>query len=303
MMFRQETLIKHAASIDGAVITGVDWQMLSDVFTPIMIDGAAASRSGVLIGSGLRDRLGLSVSDTITLITQTASGDRPTIARRMITGVFRSGIASYDDHVVLTEISDARSILRAGPHQSTAIIVQCDSDDMIPVLRNHVSGSFGNDLTLLTYRDHLASIWNWIELQRRPIPLILSLIAIVSAFTVTSALILTIVSKTRSMAILSTLGLSWWRISGIIGLRAVTITVIGLFWGLTASMMFIIVQRTWKPLSLDGGIYYVSHLPVALDPGILATSALLIFGVSALASIAPMIIAARLKPASALRFR
>lgn len=302
-VLRQETLIRHASAIDGAVITGLDSTMVADVFSPVVIDGTSRPDNGMLIGSGLRDRLGITVGDTVTLITRTAKGDRPTISRQTIRGVFKSGIAAYDDHVLLTGLEHARGILRAGPSQSSSVMITCTGDEVIPLIRDVVTSAYRDRLSVLTYRDHLASIWNWIELQRQPIPVILSLIAIVSVFTVVSSLILAIVAKTRSMAILSTLGMTWWRIAAIVGLRALTTTIVGLMLGAGVSLAFIGVQRTWKPISLDGGIYYVSHLPVAFDPWIVTTSALLILAVSMIASTVPMLIAARLRPASALRFR
>lgn len=302
VVLRQETLVKRASFIDGAVITGLDASSIQRVFAPVMVSGSVQPRYGVMIGSGLRDRLRAAVGDTITLITRTASGDRPTVSRRTITGIFASGMAMYDDHVVLTDIDDARMILRAGPSQSSSIVVQCESDDVIPSISSYVSDNYRQRLSVMTYREHLASIWNWIDLQRRPIPVILSLIAIVSIFTVVSSLILAIVAKTRSMAILSTLGMPWWRISCIVGIRALTTTLTGLAIGIVVSVTFILVQRTWHPIALDGSIYYVSHLPVALDPTIIATSALLILTVSVLASVIPMLIAARLRPVQSLRF-
>jgi lipoprotein-releasing system permease protein len=302
-VLRQETLIKFASAIDGAVITGLDSSMVADVFSPVVIDGSAKHGAGMMIGSGLSDRLGIEVGDTVTLITRTAAGDRPTISRQTIDGIFKSGIATYDDHVLLTSIEHAREVLRSESTQSSSVMVTCSGDDVIPLIRIHVAQTYGDRLSVLTYRDHLAPIWNWIELQRQPVPVILSLITIVSVFTVVSSLILAIVAKTRSMAILATLGLSWWRIAGVVGLRSLTTTLTGLALGAGLSLAFIGVQRTWKPIKLDGGIYYVSHLPVALDPWIIVTSTLLILAVSVMASIIPMLIAARVRPATALRFR
>ncbi|MFN4908177.1 MAG: ABC transporter permease [Bacteroidota bacterium] len=302
-VLRQETLVRHASAIDGAVITGLDSAMVADVFSPVVIEGTARPDGGVLIGSGLRDRLAASVGDTLTLITRTAEGDRPAISRQTIRGVFKCGIATYDDHVLLTGIGHARNILRSGPTQCSSVMITCTGDEVIPLIRQHVAATYRDRISVLTYRDHLASIWNWIELQRQPIPVILSLIAIVSVFTVVSSLILAIVAKTRSMAILSTLGMPWWRVAAIVGLRALTTTIVGLTLGAGVSLTFIGIQRTWKPISLDGGIYYVSHLPVSFDPWIIITSGLLILAVSTIASIVPMLIVARLRPASALRFR
>ena len=302
-VLRQETLIRHASAIDGAVITGLDTAMMADVFSPVVIEGTSRPGEGMLIGSGLRDRLGITVGDTVTLITRTAQGDRPAISRQTIRGVFKSGIAAYDDHVLLTGIEHARNILRSGPTQSSSVMITCAGDEVIPLIRQHVTAAYHDRISVLTYRDHLASIWNWIELQRQPIPVILSLIAIVSVFTVVSSLVLAIVAKTRSMAILSTLGMPWWRVAAIVGLRALTTTIVGLTLGAGVSLTFIGIQRTWKPISLDGGIYYVSHLPVSFDPWIIITSGLLILAVSTIASIVPMLIVARLRPASALRFR
>lgn len=301
---RQETLVKKHSVIDGAVVIGLPAEHLHRAFSGL-IDPVTLTKLSdqVIIGSGLCRRLRAGRGDTITLITKSGGDNQPMVARVSIGGVFTSGMMSYDDHAVITLADRAGALLHL-PKKSASMLMITSRDGLEQeTIVREIRRRYPEHLMVLTFKDHFAPMWNWIDLQKRPIPVIMSLIAIVSMFTVVSTVLLSIVEKTRSLAVLSTLGMSPWKLALVTAMRVLSTSSIGILAGLAVSVAFIVVQREYHPISLDGNIYYVQYLPVALDAWILLRSSLLIFLVACLASIVPMIITTRIRPVRALRFR
>lgn len=303
-VIQHEVLAKHHSRIDGAFLLGMPIEQMQFAFVPlgVTLDPRGIEKP-VLIGSGLQKRLSLNVGDTIVCITKSLTAERPIFRPLRVTGVYNSGMASYDDHAILLPLDMVQGILGSAYHSATMLMIRTEDNVSEQTLIQYIDQRHREQLEIRTYREHFAAMWNWIELQRRPIPVIMSLIALVSMFTVVSSIILSIVEKTRSFAVLSTLGLAAWRVATIVGLRTLYTTFVGLAFGITISVAFILVQRTWHPIALDGSVYYVRYLPVALDPWILAQTAFLVMAASMIAAIVPMVITVRIRPVQALRFR
>lgn len=303
-VMQHEVLAKHHSRIDGALLLGMPIQQLQHAYVPLSggLDPRAIEKP-VLIGSGLQKRLAIHVGDTIICITKSSTAERPIIRPLRVTGVFSSGMASYDDHAILMSIDMVQGILGAPQYSASMLMIRTDDNVSEEPIIQYIDKRHRAELEMRTYREHFASMWNWIELQRRPIPVIMSLIALVSMFTVVSSIILSIVEKTRSFAVLSTLGLAAWRVAAIVGLRTLYTAFVGLAVGITVSVGFILVQRTWHPIALDGSIYYVKYLPMALDPWILTQTAFFVMAASMIAAVIPVVITLRIRPVQALRFR
>ncbi len=301
---RHEALVKCRALLDGTVLVGLPEQHLHQAFAPLLSTRESTiGRYEVLVGSGLARRLNARVGDSLTLITRTPSNERPMIRRVVINSLFTSGISSYDEHAIVTSFEHARLLLRMDSHTASMLMITCATDVDESVVVQLLKRTYSQEHVVLTYKDHFAAMWNWIDLQRRPIPVIMSLIAIVSMFTVVSTVLLSIVEKTRSLAVLSTLGMSPRQMAMITAIRVISTSLIGVLCGLVMSIAFIVIQREFHLISLDGNIYYVQHLPVAFDGWILLRSSLLIFLTACIAAIVPMVITTRILPVRALRFR
>lgn len=301
---RQETLIKMHGRLDGAILVGLHSDHIHRAFDGLVTKGLSPGTSdAAMVGAGLAKRLDIGVGDTITVITRSVRENVPAIARVSVSGLFTSGMASYDEHAVVTTTDHARRIIRAPRTVSSMLMITCSPGaDEERVVRT-ISIQLGDRVLVQTYRDHFAVMWNWIDLQRRPIPVIMSLIAIVSMFTVVTTVLLSIVEKTRSLAMLATLGMSPWKLSLVTAIRVLSTSTVGVATGLALSIVLIAVQRTWHVVSLDGSVYYVQHLPVAFEPLVLVRSSLLILLAACLAAAVPMVITMRIRPIRALRFR
>jgi len=298
---RREALVRSDHGLDGTMVMGTDDVHSIDIrATP----GRGDSTKWAWIGDVLAERLKVSSGDTIVVYTARLSGEAPTPRMRpfVIQGIVRTGMASTDEALLVIPAHVARDLFGLSSDMATALAVTVDETENTNTTAERLGSVIGHRLWALTYEQRFAAMSSWIALQKEPIPIVLGLISIVAVFTVISSLVIAVVEKTRSIAILQTLGMSRQQISFIFLWNAIRIGVTGAIVGTLTAAAFCYGQHTWEFIKLDGAIYYVSALPVALDALPFILVPLTSVALSILASIVPMILASRISPARALRF-
>lgn len=299
----REALIKHKGQLDGVLLNGIELSRYA-VFANVLTsrDAEKPLTSGIVIGSGVSRTLQANVGDSITLILQKQGSTVPVVRRVRVVGVFESGMGTQDDNVALLHIDSLRTYSGSMPTAASVVMVKTAAIDQADQVAQAIRHIYSSSAFVLTYKDVFQGAWGWIEMQRKPIPIILGLLSLVAVVSIISSLLLTIVQKTRSIAILSTLGLSSRRIGFVVLLRACTSALLGVLIGGLITGAFVYVQSTYHWIRLDSSLYYVSELPVHFDPVLAILIAIGIMVLTVAVSLVPMAIARRITPARALRF-
>jgi lipoprotein-releasing system permease protein len=299
----REALIKHKGQLDGVLLNGIELSRYA-VFANVLTsrDAVRTLQSGIVIGSGVSRTLQADVGDSITLIFQKQGSAVPGVRRVRVVGVFESGMGTQDENVALLHIDSLRAYSGSTPSAASIVMVKTSSSDDADQVAQDIRHIYASSAFVLTYKEVFQGVWGWIEMQRKPIPIILGLLSLVAVVSIVSSLLLTIVQKTRSIAILSTLGLSSRRIGFVVLLRACTSALLGVMIGGLITGAFVYGQATYHWIRLDSSLYYVSELPVHFDPVLAILIAIGIMFLTVAVSLVPMAIARRITPARALRF-
>lgn len=303
IILEREALVKYQGQIDGLMLHGIDEKrsaVLADVVTPR--DAEKRYGSGLIIGCGAAARLGAGIGDTVTLIMQQRSANVPGVRRIPIVGTFQTGMGMQDDNVAMLNIDSLRSFSAASRSAASALLIKGRETERAELLAQQVRSRWSSSVFVATYKEVFQGIWGWIELQRKPIPIVLGLLSIVAVVSIVSSLLLMIVQKVQSIAILATLGMSAYRIGFVVLIRAAVSAVIGVGVGFVLTTAFWYIQSTYSLIKLDSSLYYVSRLPVAFEPGLMVVVGLGIIGLTLTVALLPMLVAQRIKPARALRF-
>jgi lipoprotein-releasing system permease protein len=140
--------------------------------------------------------------------------------------------------------------------------------------------------------------------------IILTLIVLVAAFNIVTALIMLVMEKTRDIAILKSMGATSKSIMKIFIFQGVVIgtigTILGCAGGLAVALnlerISLFVEKTFGFKILPGDVYYLNALPSQVNYGDVAVIVVGTMVISFLATIYPSRRAARLDPAEALRY-
>ncbi|MFN5876763.1 MAG: ABC transporter permease, partial [Ignavibacteria bacterium] len=302
-ILERESLIKHKGELDGIMINGMPearYDALRDVITDSV--PLRPLSHGIVLGVGAARMLRTKLGDTVTLILQKQSSNLPSVKRLVVVGLFQSGMAMQDDNLAVVAIDTLRSYSGAGAKAATALLIKGESSESAEDVVKNLRSVYSNTIYSATYKEVFQGVWGWIEMQRKPIPIVLGLISMVAVVSMISALLLTIVQKTKSIAILVTLGMSARRIGVIILTRAVVSASIGVTIGYAIACTFAYGQQSYSWIRLDSSLYYVSALPVTFDIGTSIQVGLTIIALTVLVASLPMVIARKITPARALRF-
>jgi lipoprotein-releasing system permease protein len=146
------------------------------------------------------------------------------------------------------------------------------------------------------------NLFSWIELQKKPVPLILGLIIVVATVNIIGTLLMMVLTKTREIGILRTMGATRWGITRIFLRQGFTIAVTGTLAGNLLALGLCLAQMHFKFFSLPSDIYFMNAVPILLRPEhFLLVSAVSIVLCMA-SSLVPARLAARLDPVHSIRF-
>jgi lipoprotein-releasing system permease protein len=149
-----------------------------------------------------------------------------------------------------------------------------------------------------------------IQIEKRMMFIILTLIILVAAINVVSTLVMVVTEKHPDIAILRTLGASPASImkifvvqGAVIGLVGTLIGVLlGLFLAFNIDWLVPAIERAFGFQILSKEVYYISELPSDLHWGDVAYVTVISLGLAFLATLYPSWRASRVNPAEALRY-
>ncbi len=266
---------------------------------------------GIVLGVELARNLGVRVGDKVTIAAPggqvTPAGLIPRFKQLTVVGTFDAGHYEYDSGLALIHLDDAAKLFRLeGPSG-----VQLRLKDL------HQARDVAMQLALqmgagVTVRDWTRTNRNWfsaVQLEKRLMFIILTLIVAVAAFNLVSTLVMTVTDKNADIAILRTLGASPRSVMGIFMVQGAAAGVIGTLSGVVLGLLIafnvdVIVPAIERLLSvafLPPSVYLISRMPSEpraddIVP-IVAISLLLAF----VATLYPSWRASRVQPADALR--
>ncbi|MGF1659338.1 MAG: lipoprotein-releasing ABC transporter permease subunit [Rubrimonas sp.] len=267
---------------------------------------------GVAIGWGVADALGLSVGDSITLISPnglaTPFGRSLRSRSYPVAYVVRVGMHEYDRSLVFMALDDAQLFFdREGSVDGLEIMVA--EPDRVERMRGPIGDAIGQPVRFWDWKQANGGFLDALRIERNTMFLILTLIVLVAALNIVSGLIMLVQDKNRDIGILRTMGLTRGAILRVFFICGASIGVVGTALGVALGVAFTLNIQTvqgWVE-ALSGGsvwdpsIRVLSDIPAELRAGDLAATVAMALGLSFLATFYPAWRAARLDPVEALR--
>ena len=266
----------------------------------------------IVVGVELARMLGARVGDKVTVISPsgqtTPAGVVPRLKQFTLVGVFDVGHYEYDSALALIHLDDAARLFRVeGP---TGVQLRLANVHDARIVGQSLQAIMGPSMLV---RDWTRTNRNWydaVQIEKRLMFIILTLIVAVAAFNLVSTLVMTVTDKQSDIAILRTLGASPRSIMGIFIVQGATSGIIGTLAGLVLGLgvafnidvIVPAIERAFGVAFLPGSIYVISRMPsqpMAADIVPVAVISLLL---SLAATLYPSWRASRVNPAEALRY-
>ena len=268
---------------------------------------AGGERSGVVLGAALASRLGVFPGERVRMITADGLKPSPILGVAVppersfeVTGIFSTGMYEYDHNYLYMPVEAAARIAGLGTAVS-GIELRTASRADAPEIAKRLAQSLGDGYRVENWQESNRSLFQALELEKLGMGVILMLIVIVAAFNIISTLTMVVTDKTREIGILRTMGMSARAIRRVFLGQGLVIglggTVLGVAIGTGAGWL---IDR-YELIRLNEEIYFIDHLPVALDGLDIALTIVASLAIAALATVYPARQAARLYPVEAIR--
>ena len=310
-------LIARGEDMKGAIVRGIDPAREGEV-TDLAATNAEVLKLltpgtfNIVLGQELARQMGVGVGDVVTLIAPsgqvTPAGVVPRLKQMTVAGTFDSGHYEYDSAMVMLHYEDAQRIFRLeGP---TGIRLKLKDLQQAPRVVQELSGMITEFLYLRDWTQQNKTWFAAVQLEKRMMFIILTLIVAVAAFNLVSTLVMTVTDKRADIAILRTLGASPGSIMGIFMVQGAMVGVIGTLAGLLLGLgvalnIDVIVPAIEHALGatfLPKDIYLISKMPSDPQSSDIVPIAVISLILAFVATIYPSWRASRVNPAEALRY-
>jgi lipoprotein-releasing system permease protein len=302
----------------GAIVRGIDPARedgVADIGRHMKsgsLDALRPGEFGIVLGADMARGLGVYPGDSVVVITpqgtMTPAGTLPRVRSFKVVGVFEVGMFEYDSGLALIHIEDAQKLYRLDGVSG----VRLKLDDMFaaPAVARNLWQQMPPNVEVRDWTLSHANFFRAVQIEKRVMFIILTLIVAVAAFNIVSAQVMVVTDKQADIAILRTLGASPASILGIFVVQGALIGAIGTAIGVVGGILLALNVSTVVPFLerllnirfLDKSIYYITDLPSDLQRGDVTTIAAIALVLALLATLYPAWQASRVNPADALRY-
>jgi lipoprotein-releasing system permease protein len=313
-----QALLARGEDMKGTMVRGIDPALEPRVTDLVQQPGGGAllrlrpGEFGVVLGGELARALGVRMGDPVTLVAPggqvTPAGVLPRLKQMTVVGTFDSGHYEYDASLVLMHVDDAARIFR----------LEGASGVRLKLRDLHQAREVAAELALRLGSQVLVRDWTrqnrtWfaaVQVEKRMMFIILTLIVAVAAFNLVSTLVMTVTDKRADIAILRTLGASPRSIMGIFVVQGAMVGVIGTLAGLALGLgvafnidvLVPALERLLGASFLPKDIYLISRMPSDPQQADILPVALISLALAFVATLYPSWRASRVNPAEALRY-
>ncbi|OUD12091.1 lipoprotein-releasing ABC transporter permease subunit [Thioflexithrix psekupsensis] len=315
-----QAMITRNQAVYGTLIQGIDPELeksISVVQDKMLLGSVEAllpDSFHILIGEELQRSLGVRIGEQVTVVvpqaTVTPVGLVPRMKRMTVQGVFRIGMHEFDSSLILMHMSDAAKLLRLPEGSAQGLNIKITDMFAAPQFADQLRQELpaGYQVADWTYRH--ANFFRAIQMEKRVMFIILTLIIAVAAFNIISTLVMLVTDKQADIAILRTLGATPLTIMAIFVVQGVIIGLFGTLLGVIGGVSLALNVETLVPAIenffnmkfLSADVYYISDIPSDLRMADVYWITINAFLISLLATLYPAYRASRTQPAEALRY-
>jgi lipoprotein-releasing system permease protein len=318
-------MLSYDQGVQGAIIRGIvptAEDKVADLGSHMKagsLNDLRAGEFGIILGADLAYALGAQIGDKVVVMAPqgqfTPTGVVPRLKQFTLVGLFQIGMYEYDAGLALIHMDDAARLYRMGNNVSGVRLKLKDLFEAPAIAAtmtdqlNRRLNPYGNYFVTDWTQQH-ANFFRAVQMEKRVMFIILTLIVAVAAFNIVSTLVMAVTDKRADIAIMRTFGASPASIMKIFIIQGAFIGVIGTVLGAIFGILIALnidtiipfIEHLFNVQFLAKDVYYISDLPSDLVWSDVITIVAVSFILSLLATIYPSYKASRINPAEALRY-
>ncbi|MCZ8206544.1 ABC transporter permease [Gemmatimonas sp.] len=262
---------------------------------------------GAVLGKLLASKLNAFPGDTVVLLgaagldMNAATGAIvPRADSVVVSGVFETGMYEYDDAYLYLSLESAQRFAGYGT-DVTGLEVRAKDRWQAPIVADSLRSQLESSVRTMDWQEQNRSLFQALKLEKLGMGVILLLIVVVAAFNIVSTLTMVVADKTREIGILRAMGMPAASIRRIFLYQGTVVGAVGTLGGLVLGLFVALLLEKYRLIALDPSVYFIDHLPVAIQPLDVVMIVLASVAIAAVATLYPAKQAANLYPVEAIR--
>lgn len=314
-------ILKTKTENEGIVLKGVsgnfDWSFLKPYVnqgTTLNITDTAVSKD-IFISNAIALKLNLKLNQKLLvyfmskkkLTDTTMSGQNyieyePRVKDFYIKGIFNTGFSDFDKNLVFVDIKQIQKLNYWTPEQVGGYEIYLDDFKKLEETQEKMNDLVGYEFTIANVKQLQSAIFSWLEMTDVNAIIIITLMVLVAAINMISALLILILERTNLVGILKALGLANREVRRIFFYVSLQLLGKGLLFGNLIGIGFCWLQQHFKFATLNPAIYYLEYVPVNLSVLHLVLINVGTITVCLLMMFLPTLILNKITPVKAIRF-
>ena len=331
-IFAEMLVTRGKGELSGVAIKGIDPKLVRGVLDldKHMVEGSIDSLGApcehesldaagektckddppIIMGKELAHKLKAKRGDIVTVVvplsnidfdTWRAKSSAPRTRKFKVTGIFYSGFDEYDRRLMYTSLKDTQDLVGRGDQVMGVELKVKDVDRAEEIAAKLERALGGPPYQVQDWYELNHNLFTALNLQKLALVIILTLIIVVAAVNMVSALTMMVTDKTREIAILKSMGATNGGISQIFQVVGIAIGGVGTIIGVGIGLAVCYVVGSYG-YHLDPKVYLIDRLPIEVKPFEVLIVAGITMAISIIATVFPATSASALRPVEGLRY-
>lgn len=227
-----------------------------------------------------------------------------------VSDIYEGMIDSDETLTIIVPLADMQRLCGWDSGQAGALEVLLKNPDAADNTAFEMSViSYGNHkeeediLMASTARARYPQLFDWLDLIDVNVLAIIMLMIMVAGFNMISGLLILLFRNISTIGMLKSLGMGNRAIAGVFMRVAARIVAVGMLIGNAAALLFCLVQGSTHLIKLNPANYFVSFVPVSVNPVTVLLVDGLAFGAIMLLLLIPTLFISRVDPAETVRVK
>ena len=183
----------------------------------------------------------------------------------IVKGIFNTGFSDFDKNLVFVDLKQIQNLNYWQPNQVAGYEVYLKDFDLLEPTLEQLNDVVGYDYTVASVKQIQSSIFSWLDMIDVNAIIIITLMVLVAAINMISALLILILERTNMVGVLKALGLSNTNVRRIFFYVSIQLLLKGLLIGNIIGVGFCWLQLQFKFATLNPQTYYLDFVPINLS--------------------------------------